>query len=277
MKDFDKLLNTLKDSILTYDYFVDFKKVFKNVDEINYNLNILNHLLGHPNFDEAFQMMYTKNPDVISVIPILLATRDKKFEITENKKVFYDFENLTNPVDYLTFIRKTGLIEIFYDHRIKNLVDYVTGVEVGLDSNSRKNRSGVAMNNIVYGFLKSVPEIEILKEANPTKVFNQWGITLNIRNKVFDFVVKDSSNHIFLIETNYYKASGSKLNETAKSYILLNEEINKSNKAKFMWITDGKGWLSVKNDLKSAYNSIEYLYNISDLENGILKNIFNKK
>ena len=53
----------------------------------------------------------------------------------------------------MKFMRKTGLFDLMENHIVNNLVDYVTGIETGLDSNGRKNRGGHLMENLVEGFL----------------------------------------------------------------------------------------------------------------------------
>lgn len=282
-KSFDNLISNLIETINKYDYFVDFKKVFDSIRNIEYKLNILNYLLGKENFDEEFKKTFDNNPNVVDVLPILLAIREKDISVFDNAIIRYDFNNKSNDYKhYLNFINKTGLIELFKDKRIKNLVDYVTGVEVGLDTNARKNRSGTQMENIVYDYLIKIPNIEIIKQGNFKDIDNKLGVILNIdlfdlnKNKRFDFIVKDKNNHIYLIETNYYRASGSKLNEVARSYTKLYENLKDVKNVTFIWITDGLGWKSTKNDLKKAFDRIDHLYNINDLSNNVLLKIFNK-
>lgn len=277
MKDFKQFIETLKPTILPHDFYVDFKKVFKNIDDISYNLNVLNHLIGQPNFDDEFYKMFRKNPDVVSVLPILLAVRQNKIIILDKIIITYDFHHHMEPSYYLDFIKKTKLIDIFYDHRVKNLVDYVTGIEVGLDSNGRKNRSGQIMSKIVFEHLNKCKDIEIIPEASLQKIKANWDIKIDIPNKTFDFAVKDSLNHIYLIEVNYYSGGGSKLNEISRSYIKLAQDLKDKDNLSFMWITDGTGWLTAKKDLNNAYDVIEHLYNINDLENKRLDNVFNQK
>ena len=47
--------------------------------------------------------------------------------------------------------------------------------------------------------------------------------------------------------------------------LTLNNEINKLNGVKFVWITDGQGWLSAKNKLEEAFSIIPSLYNLTTI------------
>ncbi|MDY0278003.1 MAG: type II restriction endonuclease [Acholeplasma sp.] len=279
-RNFDKLVDELKSTITSYDYYVNFDKVFKEIKDVEYNLNILNHLIGKKNFDELFKKMLEKNPDVISVLPILLAVRENQLDILDNNIIIsYDFKEAMSDDYYLKFIYKTRLIELFKDSGIKNFVDYVTGIEVGLDTNGRKNRSGTAMSKLVESFVAKMDDVEWIKEATEQKISSDLGVQIDNKyfeytgNKRFDFVIKNKNNHLFLIETNYYRTSGSKLNETSRSYIKLAEDLSNVPGVTFIWITDGLGWLKTKNNLKDAYDKIEYVFNISNLENGLLQNL----
>lgn len=180
--------------------------------------------------------------------------------------------------EYKYFMRQTGLFELIESHIISNLYDYVTGVEVGLDSNGRKNRGGHQMENLVESFLKK-SAVEYYKEMYLNEVEEKFKIDLSAisandtTTKRFDFVVR-SSEKIFGIETNFYTAGGSKLNETARSYKMIAEESKQIKNFEFIWITDGEGWQSAKRNLKETFLILENLYNIKDLENGIFEKIF---
>jgi len=280
-RSFDEIIDSIKDGLSTYDYFVDFKRVFQKVNNVELKLNTMNYLIGKEDFDKAFLELVSEQPGIISVIPILLAVRDNNIHVLDEVMVNYNFERYDVNTDYIGFIKKTGLIELFYDKRIKNLVDYVTGVEVGLDTNGRKNRSGKIMSKLVLKFLNEVENIQVIEEANLAKIKSAFHVDIKDylselkSNKRFDFVVKNSKNHIFLIEINYYGTSGSKLNETSRSYAKLASDIKGTENVSFIWITDGKGWLATKKNLLDAYNQIEHLYTIYDLECKTLNKVLN--
>ena len=282
MRDFDSWLSTMRNCINKYSFYVDFEKVYKNVDSIKIELNILNSLIGSRNIEQDFKYLLSTYPQILKCIPILLAVRDYEIYAQDDRGAFlFDFKKIKYSIDeYVYFMKKTGLFDLLSGHKINNLVDYITGVETGLDSNGRKNRGGHQMEDLVERFIKKTG-VEYYKEMYLTEIESKWGISLDsisgsgISTKRFDFVVK-TTDLIYLIETNFYSTGGSKLNETARSFKMLTEEANKIPNVKFMWITDGKGWESAKGNLKETFCVLDSLYNLNDLENGILFKEFNK-
>ena len=283
-RNFKEWLSNLRPNIVDYSYYTDFEKVYKNVDELKVELNILNSLIGSKNIESDFEKLLIKYPEVLRSIPILIAVRKKEiYAIDEFGEVNYSFKKTNLPIEqYITFMRKTGLFDLIQNHIITNLVDYVTGVETGLDSNARKNRVGHVMENLVEkyiinaGFIKN---INYFKEMYITDITKKWNIDLSaISNtgkteKRFDFVVK-TENMIYIIETNFYSSGGSKLNETARSYKNIAIESKNIKGLKFIWFTDGKGWESAKHNLEETFDFMEHLYNLNDLENNVMKKIF---
>ena len=246
-------------------------------------MNILNSLIGSKNIEEEFKNILKQYPETLKCIPILLAKRE--FEIMamdEDGQFDFHFNEPNCTIEeYTVFMRKTGLFNLIENHIINNLVDYVTGIEVGLDSNGRKNRGGHLMENIVEGYLLNaglVKGVDYFKEMYIHEIEARWNIDLSaISNnggteKRFDFVVK-GKNTIYGIETNFYTSSGSKLNETARSYKTITSETKDLDYFKFIWITDGCGWYKAKNNLKETFDILDNLYNITDLENGIITEI----
>lgn len=283
-RDFNVWLAYLKKSISDYNYYTDFKKVYANVDEIKFELNMLNSLIGSKTIEADFEKLLTKYPEVLKCIPILLAVRSEEIEAVDEDGAFtYNFSNANLSIEqYKIFMKKTGLFELIKNHIISNLVDYVTGVETGLDSNGRKNRGGHLMENLVEGFIKKAGFIKdktYFKEMYISQITEKWQIDLSaISNKGktekrFDFVVK-TDNMIYGIETNFYSSGGSKLNETARSYKTLALETETIDGFDFVWFTDGKGWKSARNNLEETFDVMEHLYNINDLEQGIMKEVF---
>lgn len=283
-RNFKEWLSNLRPNIVDYSYYTDFEKVYKNVDELKVELNILNSLIGSKNIESDFEKLLIKYPEVLRSIPILIAVRKKEiYAIDEFGEVNYSFKKTNLPKEqYITFMRKTGLFDLIQNHIITNLVDYVTGVETGLDSNARKNRVGHVMENLVEkyiinaGFIKN---INYFKEMYISDITKKWNIDLSaISNtgkteKRFDFVVK-TENMIYIIETNFYSSGGSKLNETARSYKNIAIESKNIKGLKFIWFTDGKGWESAKHNLEETFDFMEHLYNLNDLENNVMKKIF---
>lgn len=276
-----------KTSIANYKYYIDFNKVHINVNKIKIELNILNSLIGSENIEADFEKLIEKYPETLKCIPILLAVRaneiyaideDGEFKYNFNKPNYYIYE-------YKNFMRKTGLFELMQKHIINNLVDYVTGVETGLDSNGRKNRGGHIMEDLVEGYIQKagfVKNKNYFKEMRLSDIEKRWDINLSaISNKGktekrFDFVIKTDSM-IYGVETNFYGGGGSKLNETARSYKQLAQEADTVDEFTFVWFTDGIGWISARNNLEETFDVMKHVYSIDDLENDAIKKITAKE
>ena len=280
MRDFDKWLAAFRPSIADYKYYVDFDKVFANVEAIKIPLNILNSLIGTKNIEKEFEAILKQYPETLKCIPILLAKRELEIMAMDDEGQFnFKFNRMNYTVsDYTKFMRKTGLFDLMENHIVNNLVDYVTGVETGLDSNGRKNRGGHLMEDLVESYLKKAGLIKgqtYFKEMYIHEIESKWGIDLSsISNnggaeKRFDFVVKGKDT-VYGIETNFYTSSGSKLNETARSYKTITMETKDLGYFKFVWFTDDWGWGSARNNLKETFDVLEDLYSIADLEDGIV-------
>ena len=282
-RDFKKWLSTFRKSIANYSYYVVFESVYKNVETIRTDLFILSSLIGSQNIENDFESLINRYPNVLKCIPILLAKRELEIHCMDSNGSFtYNFEKQNYSIDqYKYFMQKTGLFELLSKRLVNNLVDYVFGVEAGLNSNSRKNRGGQLMENIVESFIKQAGFIEnqdYFKQMNLEEIEERTSLNLSsISNngstiKRFDFVIF-TKNTTYAIETNFYYSGGSKLNETARSYKMIAIEARNINNFKFVWITDGKGWESAKNNLKETFDVLEDIYNIQDLEKGLFKKI----
>lgn len=283
MRNFENWLSTFRASIADYGYYVDFEKIYENVDAIKVELNILNSLIGSENVEVDFDNLIRKYPEVLKCIPLLLAVRADEIYAIDRDGVFkYNFKKPNLSVEqYKIFMRKTGLFDLIENHIINNLVDYATGVETGLDSNGRKNRGGHLMENLVESFIQKagfVKNITYFKEMYIHEITDKWSIDLSaISNqgkmeKRFDFVIK-TDNMIYGIETNFYGSKGSKLNETSRSYKTLALETDTIDGFTFVWFTDGKGWASARHNLEETFDVMEHIYNIKDLENNIINEV----
>lgn len=279
-RNFEKWLGNFRPSICNYTYYVNFGKVYENVDDIRIELNIMNSLIGSRDIEGDFRKLVNRYPEILKCIPTLLAVRDSKiFAMDEEGAFTYEFKKLTRPIDdYVVFMKKTGLFDLLSNHLVNNLVDYVTGVETGLDSNGRKNRGGHLMEDVVEGFIKETG-VEYYKEMYLAEIERKWGLDLSALSndgkarKRFDFVAKTPTT-VYAFETNFYASSDSKLNETARSYKLLAQESKGISGFTFVWITDGLGWKSAKNNLRETFDETEFLYSIVELENGALSDLF---
>ena len=283
-RDFNTWLSGFRDSIADYGYYIDFEKVYRNVDSIKIELNILNSLIGSKNIEADFDAIIARYPEVLKCIPLLLAVRANELYCQdESGGVLYKFNAVSlEPERYAHFMRKTGLFDLLENHIVGSLIDYVTGVETGLDSNGRKNRGGHLMENLVESFIRKagfVRNKSYFREVHIHQITEMWDIDLSaISNqgkmeKRFDFVVKTPAM-IYGIETNFYGSSGSKFNETARSYKTLALETDTIDGFTFVWFTDGKGWTSARHNLEETFDVMEHIYSIKDLENGIISEVF---
>ena len=283
-RNFNEWFKTFKASICDYKYYVDFEKVYGKVDSIKIELNILNSLIGSKNIENDFRNLVEEYPKVLRCIPILLAVRSREiYAIDGDGEYLFNFIKPNYSIDeYVMFMQKTGLFSLISEHLINNLVDYVTGVEVGLDSNGRKNRGGHLMENLVESFfIKSglVKGKDYFKEMYLSDIEEKWDLDLSgISNqgkteKRFDFVVKKGST-VYAVETNFYSSQGSKLNETARSYKTIALEAKEIDGFAFVWFTDGQGWQTARHNLEETFDVLENMYCIADLENGIVENLF---
>jgi len=283
-RNFNEWISKFKDSVADWTYYVDFPKVYRNVDSIKIELHLLNSLINSKDIENEFRTLVSKYPEVLKVVPILLAKRDKEIKIIDKgKDKNFDFFNQNFSIDeYVDFMHKTGLFDLLSNHIISDLTDYVKGVEVGLDTNARKNRTGTAMENIVEAFILDagfIKDVTYFKEMKTSKIKELFGIELTLESldeskaeKRFDFVIK-TEQKVYAIEVNFYSGGGSKLNETSRSYKMLAQESKDILNFEFVWFTDGIGWNSAKKNLEETFDVLEHMYNIDDLENGILTQI----
>ena len=284
MRNFDAWFSSFKDSIADYEYYTNFEKIYSNVEKVKIELNILNSLIGSKNIKNDFKEILRRYPEVLNCIHLLLAVREKEIRVTSSEGEFtYNFRKQNYSVEqYEIFMEKTGLFDLLENHIISNLIDYVTGVETGLDTNGRKNRTGHAMENLVESFIQKSGFIKnetYFKEMKTHQISEKWHVNLSaISNdekteKKFDFVVKTDSM-IYGIEVNFYNRGGSKLNETARSYKTLALEANTIDGFTFVWVTDGNGWKDAKHNLEETFAVMEHIYNINDMNNNIMPEVF---
>ncbi len=284
MRNFAEWLKTFRKSIATYSYYVDFQKVYQNIDSIKVELNILNSLVGSNKIEEDFCSLLSRYPETLQCIPLLLAVRANEIYARDDDGAFaYNFTTINLPIEqYALFMKKTGLFELLSKRLVSNLVDYVTGVESGLDSNGRKNRGGHLMEDLVESYIKKAgfeKNKSYFKEMYIHEITEMWGLNLSaISNsgkteKRFDYVVK-TPNMIYGIETNFYASGGSKLNETARSYKTLALEADTIDGFIFVWFTDGYGWNSARHNLEETFDIMPNIYNINDMEKGIMNEVF---
>ena len=268
MKYFELFMSQLQETNQTLDFFCDFDKISQNVEDIKLSLCMLNSLIGSTDMRKSVEVIWNRDRTAFDVMDILIAVRSEgKKKVLDNLGNCVVLDSLFKSVDgVMEFLDTTGLTEIFQSKKINDLVDYVFGIETGLDTNARKNRSGHVMEGMVARIFDK-NEVEYRQEVYSS----EWpSITdvLGDDEKRFDFVV-ESSTKTYLIEVNFYSSGGSKLNEVARSYSDIAPKINSVPGFEFVWITDGIGWKSAKNKLQEAYSIIPSIYNLTNIKDFI--------
>jgi type II restriction enzyme len=267
---FDLFISQLRETNATLDFYCDFPKIAKNVADIEISLNTLNYLIGKDDLRSAVQALWDRDKRVFEVMGILIATRKKDGKkYIDNDGSMHSIHSLFSSVDgVMKFIEGTGLDKVFKNKEVKDLVDYVFGVETGLDTNARKNRSGEITEKLVARIFDNAG-IKYCQQVS-SKEFPAISSVLGADQKVFDFAIT-TKDKIYLIEVNFYSGGGSKLNEVARSYTDVAPKVNGVPGFEFVWITDGEGWISAKNKLEEAFAAIPSIYNLTTINEFILR------
>ncbi|KHS56707.1 hypothetical protein QX51_12040 [Terrisporobacter othiniensis] len=289
---FNYLIETLIDSIYTWDYFTDFKKSMENANSFDKELRALDTLLGlnKKELRQELIKIINENVKVKKALLLLVALRPVKLkevavidnfetlESTYKHELFTKRGSLTKEDEeqIILFFEQTGLEEFFINKEVSSLLDYCKGVEVGLDSNARKNRSGQTMESICERFVKEYCEqngFEYIDQATSKKIKDIFGVDLKMDkiDRRIDFAIKTNQN-LYLIEVNYYSGGGSKLKATAGEYKDLSDLL-KGQGYEFIWLTDGKGWNTAKSPLKETFEHDDYILNLSMIKDGVLEEI----
>ncbi|MEJ5362788.1 MAG: type II restriction endonuclease [Spirochaetota bacterium] len=282
---FNIFINTLHKTLKTWDYYVNWNRILKNVEPIEKELNLLNSLIGQSNIREKFKELVKEYPKALKAIPILLAIRENKVEVLIDTRNFiykkYNFDTTIlkdeDTEEIADFLINSGLANMLSEKKIKNLVDYVLGIEVGMDTNARKNRGGTMMEDIVELYVSDLCNqkgYDYMRQGTKGKIHHRWNIDINIEEseRSLDFVVKGKNSKIYFIEVNFYGGGGSKLKSTAGEYRKM-AEFWKKQGITFIWITDGEGWKKTIKPLKEYYDDGNYLLNIEMIKNGYLSDI----
>lgn len=267
---FELFMSQLRETNATLDFYCDFPKIAKNVADIEISLNTLNYLIGKDDLRTAVEALWNRDKRVFDIMDILIATRKKdNKKYIDNDGSMHSVHSLFDSVDgVMKFLEGTGLDKVLKNKEIKDLVDYVFGVETGLDTNARKNRSGDITETLVARIFDNA-NIAYDKQVS-SKEFPEISQVLGADQKVFDFVIS-TKEKIYLIEVNFYSGGGSKLNEVARSYTDVAPKVNSVPRYEFVWITDGEGWASAKNKLEEAFATIPSIYNLTTIQEFINK------
>ncbi|WP_297377138.1 type II restriction endonuclease [uncultured Helcococcus sp.] len=283
-------INTLSMSNKTPNYFINWEKVVRNTNEFELELNTLNYLVGKKDIVNETRMLFRKQPDLIKAIPSLIAERNKELVILDLNEFVMTYKNLNfknidkdNIDSYVDFCESIGLLDFIKNHANKSLVDYVYGVEAGLDSNGRKNRSGTNMETIVEDYVSSIAEeynLDYMPQAKASQILSKWGknVPTDKANRSFDLAIyTKTTDRLFLIETNYYNGGGSKLKSVCGEFMNLNRLISEDKNISFIWVTDGQGWKTAINPITEAMEEIDNILNLHMIfSDGALKDILSK-
>ena len=279
----DSFQKTLVPTNRTPEFYVDWQKVKNNLDEIKIELSLWNSLINSNNIEADFRNLIVKYPEVIKTIPILHAIREREFPVildfqTETTVKNLDFKKGRNSklsekelYDYVEFAEKSGVFMVF--GHIRNFYDYVFGVEVGLDSNARKNRSGDAMERLFEPILKEISAelgYHFLAQRNFESA-SLYGakVPTELSKRKADFIVYKEKKFLN-IEVNYYSGAGSKPEEIVDAYINRKNELEKHG-WRFIWVTDGDAWRVAQNQIRKAFGEMDYVLNIQFARKGLLR------
>lgn len=281
--------NTTLSNNRTWDYYINWGKVFNNIREFKISLSILNSLCTSNDFENDLRYILINYPEVIKTIPILIGVRESKIKILDNTQLpefkfksynFNSFEKQISIVnEYVDFFQKSGLKGLIIEGGITNLIDYAYGVEVGLDTNGRKNRGGTIMEELVYKLLTQVYKLNssnLLYQGTQKKAKDLWGIELPVdkSSRRPDFIV-NINEKIYWIETNFYSSGGSKLKSTCGEYKAL-QDFCRQNNVVFIWITDGEGWKTTRKPLEETFSHNDYIFNLRMIKEGVLNEVWKK-
>lgn len=284
-------LNSLSITNRTPEYYVNWDKVERETRKFELELNTLNYLIGKKDIYNEALMLFIKQPELLKAIPSLIASRDTILDILNiDNSDEMSFEQLNfskiakdRIVDYVDFAEQSGLLNFLQNKANRSLVDYVYGVEAGLDSNARKNRSGKIMEGILERHVAKIAKeqgLEWKAQATAPFIKSKWNIEVPVdkSERRFDIAVYSKELHkVWLIETNYYGGGGSKLKAVAGEFTELSQFIKSSkDDVDFVWVTDGQGWKTAHLPLSEAFGHIQNVFNLSMLKEEFLYELFKK-
>ncbi|QBO37090.1 restriction endonuclease [Periweissella cryptocerci] len=287
-------MDTLAISNRKPTYYVNWDKVYNNSDKYEYELNALNFLIGKDNIENEATKVFTEHPELLKVMPALIASREADLDVLKiDDEADFSFYNVnfkkiddTKITEYVDFLSEAGVLNFIQKHAKKSLVDYVYGVEVGIDSNGRKNRSGKQNEEILEINLKKLVKgtnLEWGTQVTADEIKARWNLDVPIdkSTRIYDGVVYNPDNKgITIIETNFYGSGGSKLKSVAGEFTelqaLFNTEATETD-IRFVWISDGKvGWTTAKKPMAAAFTHIPHIINLAMVDAGYLEAIVKK-
>lgn len=275
-----------------FKFLTDWKKIEKVVKKYRFEIALFDVLIKSYNFDNELRQLLSKYPDAIKVLPLLLALSNKDSEelvLVEDflnwnfAEFHFNFREFNGSSEHLDkaarLFEKTGLKNFFLNLSAKSILDYTIGVQVGLDTNARKNRSGHIMEKLIEEEILSYKKSdEITFEVFTQKKFKflkEKDILYpnELSERKADFLLVKDKNWVN-IEVNFYNTSGSKPEEIVNAYTERQRYIKNSG-GHFVLITDGLGWRkktkdNVQNQVKIAFKELDYIMNLHFVKEGYL-------
>ena len=262
-KKLEKYIETLTLTNRTLDQLVDVYKVQNNMNKIQMDLNALNYILGN-SVEETMNKidhLWESNKECFKTLLLILAIKENKMLVVEDGIDVEILEFIKTKEGVKNLLNKTNMISLLSNGSIKNLVDYCYGIEVGMDTNARKNRGGSKIESYIESELQKIFKDRKEITINTQSIVLKNGEIELLDNKRFDLVIKNiNTNKIILIEISWFNAGGSKINSNAKEYNEYNEQIKKIDNLKFIWLADGKGMTSIKKNLEKFIDN-DFIYN----------------
>lgn len=284
----DEICKVLSDTLIetnyTYDFFVNWSKVTNNRDAFKYEIALLKSLKNSSEPITDFRNLLAKYPEVIKVIPILLACRDGLLKVLKSIETGLQYETFNfsqrsydekEIEDIVDFTKNTGLLDMIC--HMDSATDYLLGVEVGLDTNARKNRSGLFLEKMVTETLVELSarysSLIVVEQKSFGYVAEKYNVQIppTLKDRKFDYAVINKGKAT-TIEVNFYGGTGSKPSEIVGSYTDRNRVLTSAG-WKFVWLTDGMGWRRMKNPLRVGVENIDYVINSNFLRRGLLEQI----
>lgn len=264
----DNYFLSLKKNNQNLSSFVDFDKIIDNVEKVQIHLNSLNYLIcnSKKELEKKVSNLFLMNRECFSILPILIAVRGnfESFILNDN---FFTHELNIDLI--LSFFYKTNLYKLIFNGRIRNFVDYIYGVEVGLDTNARKNRNGKfvekKLSEYLYNYFSDMKYINIYEQKQIQNIIDILNIKISYPkiHKKFDFIIVNTVNkRVLLLESSFYNAAGSKISETSRSYYDIFKKIEEYSSIKFVWIADGLGMKTIRKDIENKYEN-NYITNFN--------------
>lgn len=258
-------MDTLLKNNYTYDYFINWKKVYSNLKEYEIEISILNtlsHIEENDRCEKLLELLIYY-PRISEILPMIIGIRQESIDIFDRyQKTFKKFVFKNNTTDLIEFCEKTGIFKLF--NHITDLHSYLIGLESGIDTNARKNRSGQIFKKLIEDIINSN-----LKNYPKYTISNKKYIS-NLKAN-FDFIIIDKDNTPKIaIKCNFYNSPGSKAKSVSNSY-LESQKILKNNDIKFIWVTDGYNWKKMESLIIDSSRDMDYVLNYTLLNENLDK------